>query len=92
MNEDMKELVRNFDEMEGAQEITAREIITELTKSSNDDEMVKPRIEQRVDEEAPEEPNAYSDGSLKHVNGLSWHLGGARDLVAEPQGGAAHER
>ena len=39
--------------------------------------IVKPKIEQRVDEEAPEEPNAYSDGSLKNVKGPFWHLGGA---------------
>ena len=75
MNEDMKELGRNLDEMEGAQQITAREIMTELTKTGDDDEIVKPKIEQRVDEEAPEEPNAYSDGSLKNVKGPFWHLG-----------------
>ena len=39
----------------------------ELTRSGDGDEIVKPRIEQRVEEEAPEEPNAYSDGSLIHV-------------------------
>ena len=65
--EEMKELVRKIEETEGAQEITAREIMTELTRSGDDDEIVKPRIEQRVEEEAPEEPNAYSDGSLKNV-------------------------
>ena len=75
-NEEMKELVRKIDETEGAQEITAREIMTELTKSGDDAEIVKPRIEQRVDEEAPEKSNAYSDGCLKHVKGPFWHLGG----------------
>ena len=81
INEDMKELGRNLDEMEGAQQITAREIMKELTNTGDDDEIVKPKIEQRVDEEAPEEPNAYSDGSLKNVIGPFCPLGG-RGVVA----------
>ena len=53
--------MRKIEETEGAQEITAREIMTELTKRG-DDEIIKPRIEQRVDEEAPEKQTHITTG------------------------------
>jgi len=77
LKEDVKGIMDMIDETDGADEFTAREIMTALTRKKVDEEDVIPRIEKRIEEEAPREPNVYSDGSLKNIKGPFWHLGGA---------------
>ena len=57
-----------------------------MTKGEEGEEMVRPKIKEKVQGIAPQEPNAYSDGSLKNTKGYFWQLGRGRSVVAE-QGG-----
>ena len=66
-----------IDETEGAEAFTAREIMVALTRNNDGEEEVVPHITVPVQGEAPEELNAFSDGSLKNTKGPFWHLGGA---------------
>ena len=59
------------------QDIPAREVMVAMTKGEEGEEMVRPKIKEQVQGIAPQEPNAYSDGSLKNTKGYFWQLGGA---------------
>ena len=59
----------------GMNNLTAREWMETLTARGKGDTM--PSVKAPVDGEAPADPNAFSDGSLKHTKGLFWGVGGA---------------
>ena len=66
---------------------TAREVIQHYTSSWKNEDISKPKkLEDGI--EAPDEPNGYSDGSLKKPIGNHRAIWGHRSLVAEPQRGA----
>ena len=48
-----------------------------ITNNKEDGEEVVPNVADKVEGEAPNKPNAFSDGSLKNTKGPFWHLGGA---------------
>ena len=48
-----------------------------LMRKDENEEMIRPNMKTKIEEEAPEKLNAYSDGSLRNVEGSFWHVGGA---------------
>ena len=73
---EFQDMTSKIDETEGAGKFTAREIVVTLTRNNDDEEEVVPNITVPVQGEAPEEPNAFSGGSLKNTKGPFWHVGG----------------
>jgi hypothetical protein len=69
LKDEVKEITRRIDQTEDAEWWTAREIMVALTRSADGEEEVVPYISRPVEEQAPERPNAYSDGSLKNTKG-----------------------
>ena len=56
----------------------ARELMEALTAKSEKEEGIKPKIEKRIEGQAPPKPNVFSDGSLKNTKGHFWQLGGGQ--------------
>ena len=57
-----------------------------MTRGEEGEEMVRPKIKGKVQGIAPQEPNAYSDGSLKKYQRILLATRRGRSVVAE-QGG-----
>ena len=80
MKQEVKELIEKVKDF---QNVTAREVVRAIAMTEAEGrDLPKPKA---IDEEAPSEPNVYSDGSLKNPKGDFWSVGGGgghRHLVA----------
>ena len=77
LKEEVREVIQQPAKLEGGEDFTTREMITGLMMKGNKEEMMRPKMKSRVDEKAPEKPNASSDGSLRNIKGAFWQVGGA---------------
>ena len=64
MKQEVKELIEKVKDF---QQVTAREVVRTIAKFETEGrDLPKPKA---INEEAPSEPNVYSDGSLKNPKG-----------------------
>jgi len=71
-------------------DITAREVMQNILAEEAGEDLPLP--ERLPDQKPPEDPNVYSDGSLKNPGvGPHWMIGGIGGVVAGSQGGDAAE-
>ena len=69
--------IRNPEVMSSGELLTAREVMENLTAKEEGVTHRMPKVISKPIGQAPEEPNAYSDGSLKNTKGVHWGIGGA---------------
>ena len=67
LKEEVREVMQQLGKLEGGEDFTAREMITGLMMKGDKEEMVRPKMKSRVEEEASGEPNVFSDGSLRNI-------------------------
>ena len=71
MKQEVKELIEKVKDFQYA---TAREVVRTIAKFETEGrDLPKPKA---INEEAPSEPNVYSDDSLKNPKGDFWSVGG----------------
>ena len=64
-------------DLEAGEDFTAREMMTALMMKDEKEEMRRHNMKSKIDEEAPEQPSAFRDGSLRNIKGAFWQVGGA---------------
>ena len=63
-----------FQKIEGRQHLTARELLQHYTKPKPDGQDLP--MPEEIKELAPNDPNAFSDGSVHNPTSLHWQVGG----------------